>query len=139
MILSPERVRRRPGGRQGAAHVEVAVGDGGVVDDRSEPGEQRQHRLHRVPGQVHVEPFDRLARPRTGLMGRHLPELGEKATLFSLQTMVLAGALSAYRTPPPSLAAAYQAAPELARLHLEMAESLNTALTAPLLGVLPRD
>ncbi|WP_431880378.1 TetR/AcrR family transcriptional regulator [Micromonospora marina] len=82
--------------------------------------------------------LDRLA-TMTGLMGKHLPELGEKATLFSLQTMVLAGALSAYSTPPPSLAAAYQAAPELARLHLEMAESLNTALTATLLGVLPRD
>ncbi|MEW2443996.1 TetR/AcrR family transcriptional regulator [Micromonospora marina] len=82
--------------------------------------------------------LDRLA-TMTGLMSKHLPELGEKATLFSLQTMVLAGALSAYSTPPPSLAAAYQAAPELARLHLEMAESLNTALTATLLGVLPRD
>ncbi|MBU8860312.1 MULTISPECIES: TetR/AcrR family transcriptional regulator [unclassified Micromonospora] len=81
--------------------------------------------------------LDRLA-TMTGLMGKHLPELGENATLFSLQTMVLAGALSAYSTPPPSLAAAYQAAPELARLHLAMADSLNMALTATLLGVLPR-
>ncbi|MFD4206364.1 TetR/AcrR family transcriptional regulator [Micromonospora tulbaghiae] len=82
--------------------------------------------------------LDRLA-TMTGLVRKHLPELGENATLFSLQTMVLAGALSAYGTPPPSLAAAYRAEPELARLHLEMTDSLNTALTATLLGVLPRD
>ncbi|MBO4139763.1 TetR family transcriptional regulator [Micromonospora tulbaghiae] len=82
--------------------------------------------------------LDRLA-TMTGLVRKHLPELGESATLFSLQTMVLAGALSAYSTPPPSLAAAYRAEPELARLHLEMADSLNMALTATLLGVLPRD
>ncbi|KAB1908243.1 TetR/AcrR family transcriptional regulator [Micromonospora sp. AMSO1212t] len=82
--------------------------------------------------------LDRLA-TMTGLVRKHLPELGENATLFSLQTMVLAGALSAYSTPPPSLAAAYRAEPELARLHLEMTDSLNMALTATLLGVLPRD
>ncbi|MFY1661309.1 TetR/AcrR family transcriptional regulator [Micromonospora sp. WMMD1274] len=81
--------------------------------------------------------LDRLA-TMTGLVRKHLPELGENATLFSLQTMVLAGALSAYSTPPPSLAAAYRAEPELARLHLEMAGSLTMALTATLLGVLPR-
>ncbi|MEU4789326.1 TetR/AcrR family transcriptional regulator [Micromonospora tulbaghiae] len=82
--------------------------------------------------------LDRLA-TMTGLVRKHLPELDENATLFSLQTMVLAGALSAYSTPPPSLAAAYRAEPELARLHLEMTDSLNMALTATLLGVLPRD
>ena len=74
----------------------------------------------------------------TGLIEKHLPELGESATLFSLQTMVLAGALSAYSTPPPSLLAAYRAEPELARFHLELADALKLALTATLLGVLPR-
>ncbi|MDW3847547.1 TetR family transcriptional regulator [Micromonospora sp. BRA006-A] len=82
--------------------------------------------------------LDRLA-TMTDLVRKHLPELGGNATLFSLQTMVLAGALSAYSTPPPSLAAAYRAEPDLARLHLEMADSLTLALTATLLGVLPRD
>ncbi|MDO3686042.1 TetR/AcrR family transcriptional regulator [Micromonospora sp. C28ISP2-4] len=82
--------------------------------------------------------LDRLA-AMTALVRKHLPELGENATLFSLQTMVLAGALSAYSTPPPSLAAAYRAEPDLARLYLEMADSLTMALTATLLGVLPRD
>ncbi|ADL46064.1 MULTISPECIES: TetR/AcrR family transcriptional regulator [Micromonospora] len=81
--------------------------------------------------------LDRLA-TMTDLMRKYLPELGGNAMLFSLQTMVLAGALSAYSTPPPSLAAAYRAEPELARLHLEMADSLTMALTATLLGVLPR-
>ncbi|WP_344948792.1 hypothetical protein [Sphaerisporangium flaviroseum] len=74
----------------------------------------------------------------TALIQRHLPELGKNATLFSLQTMVMAGALSAYSTPPPSLQAAYQAEPELARFHLELEEYLKLALTATLLGVLPR-
>ncbi|MEU4620357.1 TetR/AcrR family transcriptional regulator [Actinoplanes sp. NPDC023801] len=81
--------------------------------------------------------LDRLA-TMTGLLRECLPELGENATLFSLQTMVLAGALSVYSTPPPSLQAAYQAEPDLARLHLNLGDSLNLALTATLLGVLPR-
>ncbi|XVV10049.1 TetR/AcrR family transcriptional regulator [Actinoplanes sp. CA-131856] len=74
----------------------------------------------------------------TALIEKCLPELGEGATLFSLQAMVLAGALSAYSTPPPSLRAAYQAEPELARFHMDLRESLRLALTAALLGVLPR-
>ena len=72
------------------------------------------------------------------LVREHLPELGEDAPLFSLQTMVLAGALSAYSTPPPSLQAAYRAEPDLARFHLDLADSLELSLTAALLGVLPR-
>ena len=74
----------------------------------------------------------------TGLLQEHLPELGENATLFSLQTMVLAGALSAYSSPPPSLQAAYAAEPDLAEIHLDLKDSLKLALTATLLGVLPR-
>ncbi|MER5455225.1 TetR family transcriptional regulator [Micromonospora sp. NPDC002389] len=74
----------------------------------------------------------------TALIHEHLPELGENAALFNLQTMVMAGALSAYSTPPPSLEAAYRAAPELARFHMELRDSLKLALTATLLGVLPR-
>ncbi|MBL7255889.1 TetR/AcrR family transcriptional regulator [Paractinoplanes lichenicola] len=74
----------------------------------------------------------------TDLLGQHLPELGDTAALFSLQTMVLAGSLSAYSTPPPSLRAAYEAEPDLARFHLPLQESLRLSLTATLLGVLPR-
>ncbi|MEU8579250.1 TetR/AcrR family transcriptional regulator [Streptomyces abikoensis] len=72
------------------------------------------------------------------LLRTYLPELGENATLFSLQTMVMAGALSAYSTPPPSLQAAYQVEPDLARFHLDLEDYLKQALTATLLGVLPR-
>ena len=74
----------------------------------------------------------------TALIEKYLPELGENATLFSLHTMVMAGALAAYGTPPPSLQAAYQAEPELARFHLELKDALQLTLTAALLGVLPR-
>ncbi|MDR7277409.1 TetR/AcrR family transcriptional regulator [Catenuloplanes atrovinosus] len=81
--------------------------------------------------------LDRLA-TMTALIREHLPELGENATLFSLQTMLTAGALPAYSTPPPSLRAAYQAEPDLARLHLDPKDYLTQALTATLLGVLPR-
>ncbi len=42
--------------------------------------------------------LDRLT-TMTALIQKYLPELGENATLFSLQTMVMAGALSAYSTP----------------------------------------
>ena len=58
--------------------------------------------------------------------------------LFSLHTMLVAGALSAYSTPPPSLRAACAAEPDLARFHLEPQDYLRSALTATLLGVLPR-
>jgi AcrR family transcriptional regulator len=74
----------------------------------------------------------------TALIRKYLPELGDDAALFSLQTMVLAGALSAYSTPPPSLQAAYRAEPDLARFHLELKDALRLSLTATLLGVLPR-
>ncbi|MEU3293548.1 TetR family transcriptional regulator [Streptomyces longwoodensis] len=74
----------------------------------------------------------------TDLIRGHLPELGDNATLFSLQTMVVAGAVSAFSTPPPSLRAAYEAEPDLARFHLELKDYLEQALTATLLGVLPR-
>ncbi|MEU2677269.1 TetR/AcrR family transcriptional regulator [Streptomyces sp. NPDC007107] len=81
--------------------------------------------------------LDRLT-TMTDLIRTYLPELGGNATMFSLQTMVLAGALSAYSTPPPSLRAAYEAEPDLARFHLGLEESLKLSLTATLLGALPR-
>ncbi|MFI7081616.1 TetR/AcrR family transcriptional regulator [Micromonospora sp. NPDC049903] len=74
----------------------------------------------------------------TALVQERLPELGENAVLFNLHTMTMAGALSAYSTPPPSLEAAYQAAPDLAHFRMELKDSLKLALTATLLGVLPR-
>lgn len=72
------------------------------------------------------------------LTRKHLPELGENAALFCLQTVVMAGAVSAYDTPPPSVQAVYEAEPDLARLHLELKGYLKLAVTATLLGVLPR-
>ncbi|MBM2619491.1 TetR/AcrR family transcriptional regulator [Actinoplanes sp. LDG1-06] len=74
----------------------------------------------------------------TALIRTALPELGDDAVLFSLQAMVLAGALPAYSTPPPSLQQAYDAEPELAQFHLGLKDTLKLGLTATLLGVLPR-
>jgi AcrR family transcriptional regulator len=67
-----------------------------------------------------------------------LPELGDDAVFCSLQTMLTAGALSPYRTPPPSLEAAYQTEPDLARSRLDPRDYLKQALTVTFLGVLAR-
>ena len=80
--------------------------------------------------------LDRLT-TMTALLLKYLPEPGGNATLFSLQTVVLAGALSAYGTPPPSLQAAYRAGPGPARFRPGLKDSLELALTATLLDVLP--
>lgn len=73
-----------------------------------------------------------------GLLREHLPELGADAEFYSLQTLLTAAALAAYSAPPPSLRAAYEAEPDLARFHLDPKDYLRQALTATLLGVLPR-
>ena len=74
----------------------------------------------------------------TDLVLRHIPELGDRAQLFCLMSLVSAGALSTYVPPPPSLLAAYAEEPELAALRLDPREALLEAFTASLLGVLPR-
>ncbi|MFB8760304.1 TetR/AcrR family transcriptional regulator [Streptomyces nigra] len=74
----------------------------------------------------------------TGLLCRHVPELGEGARLFCLMGLAAAGALSSYVPPPPSVLAAYAEEPALGVLHIELREALRTAFTSMLLGVLPR-
>lgn len=75
----------------------------------------------------------------SGLVHRHLPELGDGAHLFCLMSLVAAGALSAFVPPPPSLLAAYAEEPALGVLHLELRDALRAAITSTLMGVLPRD
>ncbi|WP_250032303.1 TetR/AcrR family transcriptional regulator [Paractinoplanes maris] len=70
------------------------------------------------------------------LVQKCLPELGDDAAFCSLQTMLTAGALAPYRTPPPSLEAAYQTEPDLARSRLDPNDYLKQALTVTFLGVL---
>jgi AcrR family transcriptional regulator len=72
------------------------------------------------------------------LVQKCLPELGDDAVFCSLQTMLTAGALSPYRTPPPSLEAAYRNEPDLARSRLDPNNYLTQALTVTFLGVLTR-
>ena len=74
-----------------------------------------------------------------GLVRRHLPEIGDGARIFGLVGLVMAGAVSSYVPPPPSVRAAYAADPSLAVLHLDLREALEVALTSALVGVLPRD
>ncbi|GIE92734.1 TetR/AcrR family transcriptional regulator [Paractinoplanes rishiriensis] len=72
------------------------------------------------------------------LVRRHVPELGDGATFFCLQVMVLAGALSAYSPPPASVLAVYEADPALAVFHLDLHEALRITVTTTILGALPR-
>lgn len=75
----------------------------------------------------------------TGLVRRHLPELGDEAQTFCLMSLVMAGAVSTYVPPPPSLLAAYAEEPELGVLHMELRDALRVAFTSGLVGMLPRD
>jgi AcrR family transcriptional regulator len=74
----------------------------------------------------------------SGLLRRHLPELGDGAQLFCLMSLVSAGALSSYVPPPPSVLAAYAEDPSLSVLNVDLHSALRTAFTSALVGVLPR-
>jgi len=78
-------------------------------------------------------------RATADLLRRYVPELGAGAETFCFQSMVLAGALAPYSSPPPGVRAAYQAEPALAVLHLELEDSLQLAVRNMLLGAVPRD
>ena len=74
----------------------------------------------------------------SGLVCRHVPELGDGAQLFCLMSLVSAGALSSYVPPPPTVLAAYADEPALGALHMDLRDALRAAFTTALLGVLPR-
>lgn len=74
----------------------------------------------------------------TGLVRRHVPELGDGAQAFCLHAMVLAGALSAYCPPPPAVLAVYEAYPSLDALGFDLRDALRLFLGTALLGALPR-
>ncbi|MEV4764535.1 TetR family transcriptional regulator [Micromonospora chokoriensis] len=73
-----------------------------------------------------------------GLVRRHLPEVGDRAELFCLNAMIMAGALSAYTSPPPSLLAVYESEPALAVHHVDLRTALRLAIITSLVGLLPR-
>ncbi|MEV7328384.1 TetR family transcriptional regulator [Micromonospora sp. NPDC093244] len=72
------------------------------------------------------------------LIRRHLPEVGERAELFCLQALLVAGALSAYTAPPPSLLAVYESEPALAVYQIDLQSALRLAIITSLVGFLPR-
>ncbi|MGI5521124.1 TetR/AcrR family transcriptional regulator [Micromonospora sp. CA-259024] len=73
-----------------------------------------------------------------GLVRRHLPEVGDNAEMFCLNTLIMAGALSAYTSPPPSLLAVYESEPALAVHHVDLRTALRLAIITSLVGMLPR-
>lgn len=72
------------------------------------------------------------------LMRRHVPELGGEAERLCFHVLVLAGALAPYSSPPACVRAAYELEPALAVLHLDLQDSLRSAIRTLLLGALPR-
>ncbi|MFD7655324.1 TetR/AcrR family transcriptional regulator [Actinosynnema sp. NPDC059797] len=73
-----------------------------------------------------------------GLVRRCLPEVGDQAEQFCLTALLVAGALSAYTPPPPSLLAVYESEPELAVHRIDLRAALRLAIATSLVGVLPR-
>lgn len=73
------------------------------------------------------------------LVRHHLPEIGDSAPMFCMMSLVVAGGLSTYVPPPPSLLAAYAEEPDLAAHHPDLRDALQFAITSALVGVLPRD
>lgn len=72
------------------------------------------------------------------LVRRHLPEIGDHADQFCLTVLLVAGALSAYTPPPPSLLAVYESEPELAVHRIDLGAALRLAIVTSLVGLLPR-
>ncbi|GAA3560354.1 TetR family transcriptional regulator [Microlunatus spumicola] len=72
------------------------------------------------------------------LLRRHLPELGADAERLIFHVVVLAGALAPFSAPPAGVRAAYALEPALAVLHLDLEDSLRTAIRMLLLGAVPR-
>ncbi|MFI9008007.1 TetR/AcrR family transcriptional regulator [Actinosynnema sp. NPDC053489] len=73
-----------------------------------------------------------------GLVRRHLPEVGDRAEQFCLTALLVAGALSAYTPPPPSLLAVYESEPALAVHRVDLRPALRLAIITSLVGMLPR-
>ncbi|GLY32291.1 TetR family transcriptional regulator [Kineosporia sp. NBRC 101731] len=74
----------------------------------------------------------------TDLVLQHVPEFGDGAQAYCLQVLVLAGALSAYVPPPPSILAVYQADPSLATVPGTLHDALRLSVSMTTMGVLPR-
>jgi AcrR family transcriptional regulator len=72
------------------------------------------------------------------LIRQHIPELRDGTQTVCLQAMIMAGALSTYCSPPPSVRAAYEADPTLAVLHVDLRTALRLAIITAIMGTLPR-
>jgi AcrR family transcriptional regulator len=73
-----------------------------------------------------------------GLVRQHVPELRDGSQTVCLQALIMAGALSTYCSPPPSVLAAYEVEPALAVLHVDLRTSLRLAIITAIMGTLPR-
>jgi hypothetical protein len=74
----------------------------------------------------------------TGLMRRHVPEIGAEAESVCLLAMILAGGLWTHTQPSASALAAYEADPGLLGFRLDMAPALEHALATLIAGAVAR-
>lgn len=74
----------------------------------------------------------------TTLIVDRVPELGDGARAYTLQVLVLAGALAAYVPPPQSVLAVYVAEPSLVVLPTTLEDALRLAVEMTTFGALPR-
>jgi AcrR family transcriptional regulator len=74
----------------------------------------------------------------TGLMRRHVPEIGAEAESVCLLAMILAGGLWTHTQPSASALAAYEADPGLLGFRLDMASALEHALATLIAGAVAR-
>lgn len=101
---------------------------GGVLEHNVSVEVVRRHK------RASLDSLDRM----TGLVRRHLPELGDGAPTVCLQALIMAGALAPLCSPPPPVLAVYQAEPELAALHTDLRSALRLAVITAIMGTLPR-
>ena len=73
-----------------------------------------------------------------GLVHRHVPEVGDEAQSVCLLAMILAGGLWTHCRPSASTLAAYEAEPDLAGLHLDLATALTNGLATLIAGAVAR-
>lgn len=74
----------------------------------------------------------------SGLVQRHLPELGDAAQSYCLMAVVAAGAVASYTPPPPVVREALAQDPALGVFQTDLADALRDVLGALLVGRLPR-
>ncbi|RRS01303.1 TetR family transcriptional regulator [Glycomyces terrestris] len=74
----------------------------------------------------------------TGLLRRHLPELGESAGSLCRHIILVTGAVATHADPAPSVLAAYEADPAVGAMRIDFTDFLTTTIATLTAGTLAR-